>query len=314
MKFTDLQNQVIELVHKGENREALLVMEEGKASFPQKRDRLCHWKANIYVMDGKQEEALAELNDALENGFWWNPEILTSDPELKSLRTSPEFQRLVAQCLTIFEAEKEAAQVELEVQGNPKADTVIFPLHWKGSNGKEFALQWTDEKIGSKYFLGFPQSSQLFSYQCYSWDDAALASKDVRRMYHQFEKDYNVSRKKMILAGASQGGNIATQMSLNADVEECDQFIAIVPAFDLDALEEVIRTRLNPNVRGCIITGDKDPFYEGVMEAVQLFEKNNISCKLIVKEGMGHTLPDDFPNVLDEAVRFVTNSVTQNLL
>ena len=314
MEFADLQNQVIELVHKGDKREALLIMEEGKVSFPQKRDRLCHWKTNIYVMEGKQEEALAELNEALENGFWWNPEILTSDPELKDLQTSSEFQRIVEQCHTMFEAEKESATAELVIQGNPNADTVVFPLHWKGSNGKEFALQWTDEKIGSKYFMGFPQSSQLFSYRCYSWDDATLASKDVRRMYHQFEQDYNVSRENVILAGASQGGNIATQMSLNADVEEFDQFIAVVPAFDIDSLEEIIRTNLNPNVRGCIITGDKDPFYEGVLEAVNLFEKNNISCKLIVKEGMGHTLPDDFPNVLDEAVRFVTNRGTKTLL
>ena len=306
MRFADLQNRVIELVESKENEEALRVMEEAKEKFPHKRDRLGHWKANIYVMEGKHEEGVAELKEVLKHGLWWNPEILTSDPELSPLQTHPEFKSIVSQCYTIFENRKASTHAELTIQGHSEADTVIFPLHWKGSNAKDFSEQWSDEKLVTKYLMGFPQSSQLFSYQCYAWDDVAVAYNDVRKKYHEFTQHVDVSGKKRVLAGASQGGSIATQMSLRADMEEFDFFIAVAPAFDIYSLKEILKNQLNPHARGCIITGDQDPFYENVLEAAQLFEAYQIPCKLIVNEGIGHELPNEFPNVLEETIRFVT--------
>ncbi|WP_371018060.1 alpha/beta hydrolase [Pseudalkalibacillus sp. JSM 102089] len=306
MRFADLQNRVIELVESKENEEALRVMEEAKEKFPHKRDRLGHWRANIYVMEGKNEEGVGELKEVLKHGLWWNPEILTSDPELTPLQAHPEFKSIVSQCREIFENTKASAHAELTIQGHSEADTVIFPLHWKGSNAKDFAEQWSDENLVTKYLMGFPQSSQLFSYQCYAWDDMAVAYNDVRKTYCEFTQRVDISDKKQILAGASQGGSIATQMSLSNDMEEFNFFIAVAPAFDIHSLKEILHNQLNPEARGCIITGDQDPFYESVLEASQLFEDYQIPCKLIVNEGIGHEWPNEFPNVLEEAVRFVT--------
>ncbi|MDQ0481846.1 alpha/beta hydrolase [Guptibacillus hwajinpoensis] len=307
MNFANLQKHVIELVQEKRSDEALAIMEDAKKDFPNKIDRLGHWKANLYSIEGKKEEALAELNEVLANGLWWNPELLTSDPELDILKDTTEFKNIVNTCQSIFEKEKEAAQTEWNVLGNPLSDTVIFPLHWKGSNVVDFSIQWSEEKLVSNYLLGIPQSSQLFSYACYSWDDIDIASNDVRTTFREFEKSYNLNDKKVILAGASQGANIAAQLSLHSDVEEFNEFIAIAPAFEVIELEKLITTNLNGKVRGCIITGDKDPFYESVLKAVTLFETYQIPCKLIVMKGIGHTLPDDFPDVVEQAVNFVKN-------
>ncbi|MBN8208121.1 DUF3089 domain-containing protein [Bacillus sp. NTK071] len=311
MKFVDLQKHVIELVQEDRSTEALMVMEEAKKNYPNKIDRLGHWKANLYSIEGKSEEALAELNQVLASGFWWNPEILTTDPELGILKNSSEFKNIVSKCQLMFEEGKEAAHAELKVLGNSLADTVIFPLHWKGSNIEDFSKQWSEEVLISNYLLGIPQSSQLFSYACYSWDDIDIASRDVRTTFNEFEKSYNLNGKDIIIAGASQGANIAAQLSLKSDVEEFDEFIAIVPAFEISELENILTTNLNGKARGCIITGDKDPYYENVLKAVTLFEAYNIPCKLIVIKDMGHTLPNDFQEVLEEAVNFVTNIETE---
>ena len=306
MTFIELQSQVIDLVEKKANREALFVMEEAKEKFPQKRDRLGHWLASLYVLEGKHQEALAELHDVIRHGLWWNPEILSSDPELSALKSYAEFNAILMECQRMYEAEKESARAHYSTLGNQGAQTVLFPLHWKGSNIKEFSQQWSDSELTENYYMGFPQSSQLFSYQCYSWNDAPTAFHDVRTTYQEFSQQNNVAKKTPILAGASQGGNIATQMSLRSDVEEFHNFIAIVPAFDIKSLKETVTKQLNPHARGCIITGDQDPFYESVLEAVQLFEAYQIPCKLIVKEGMRHEFPGDFPGVLEEAVQYVT--------
>nr|WP_273833867.1 hypothetical protein [Pseudalkalibacillus sedimenti] len=286
--------------------EAFTLMEEAKEKFPQKRDRLGHWIASLYVLEGKHQEALVELQDVIEHGLWWNPEILSADPDLSTLKPYAEFNKILLECQRMYETEKESAHAHFTTRGNQEAETVLFPLHWKGSNSKEFSKQWSHPEITNHYFMGFPQSTQLFSYQCYSWDDATMAMNDVRSTYQSFIQQHHLAEKVHIIAGASQGGNIATQMGLRADVEEFHNFIAIVPAFDLKALQEILKNQLNPHARGCIITGDQDPFYETVLEAVQLFETYQIPCKLIVKEGMGHEFPSDFPDVLEEGVQYVT--------
>ncbi len=282
-------------------------MEQAKERFPEKRDRLGHWIASLYVLEGKHQEALAELQDVIEHGLWWNPEILSTDPDLSTLKPYAEFNTILIECKRMYEAEKESAHAYYSTLGNNEAETVLFPLHWKGSNIDDFSKQWSDPKIMRDYFMGFPQSSQLFSYQCYSWDDLTTAMNDVKKTYQTFTQQHHLSEKVHIMAGASQGGNIATQMSLRADVEEFHDFIAIVPAFDLKSLKETLTNQRDPHARGCIITGDQDPYYETVLEAVQLFQTYQIPCKLIVKEGMGHVFPADFPDVLDEAVRYVTD-------
>ncbi|MCA0173936.1 alpha/beta hydrolase [Bacillus sp. RAR_GA_16] len=302
----ELQRQVIALVEKKATKEAFSLMEHAKEKFPQKRDRLGHWIASLYVLEGKHQEALAELQEVIEHGLWWNPEILATDPDLSTLKPYAEFNTILLECQRMYEAEKEVAHAHYSTLGNEEAETVLFPLHWKGSNSEEFSKQWSDPKITNHYFMGFPQSSQLFSYQCYAWDDETIARNDVSSTYQSFIQKHPLSRKSIIIAGASQGGNIATQMSLRADVEAFHHFIAIVPAFNLASLKETLTKQRDYHARGCIITGDQDPFYETVLEAVQLFEAYHIPCKLIVKEGMGHVFPTDFPDVLEEAVRYVT--------
>ena len=309
--FIELQRQVRALVEKKANKEAFSLMEGAKKKFPHKRDRLGHWIASLYVLEGKHQEALAELQDVIEHGLWWNPEILSADPDLSTLKPYAEFKTILLECQRMYETEKESAHALFTTLGNQEAETVLFPLHWKGSNIEEFSKQWADPRITNHYFMGFPQSSQLFSYQCYSWDDPTIAINDVRTTYQSFSQQHHLAEKVPIITGASQGGNIAAQMSLRADVEEFHYFIAIVPAFDLALLKEALTKQLDPLVKGFIITGDQDPFYETVLEAVQLFEAYQIPCKLIVKEGTGHVFPADFPVVLEEAVHYVTEQDTK---
>ncbi|MCA0988815.1 hypothetical protein [Guptibacillus algicola] len=301
--FVDYQTSVIDLVGKKQYDESLELMERAKALFPDKCDRLGHWKANVYCLQGKGNKALAELQEVIEGGLWWNPEILSSDPELDAVKETNEFKQLLEQCDTSYRANLEAAQPLLKVDGNESAEVAIFSLHWKASNVEDFSLEWRDKRLLTDYLIGFPQSSQMFSYNCFSWDDFDQTMEDVRRTYSRFTKNRE-SESEVIISGASQGGGRAIELSLGQEAL-FESFIAVVPAFeDLNRLEDLARTN-NRKVRGCIITGNHDPFYEDVLKAVSIFEKHSIPCKLIVIEGMGHKFPEDFPATFQEAVQFV---------
>ncbi|WP_270180551.1 hypothetical protein [Alkalihalobacillus sp. CinArs1] len=301
--FVECQTKVIDLVQNNRYDQSLEVMEEAKTQFSEKRDRLGHWKANVYCLQGKTKEAIGELQSAIDNGFWWNPEILTTDPELSLLKETEGFKRIIDQCETLFHENLKEAESLLKVDGNPNAEVSVMSLHWKGSNVKDFSLEWKDDRILNKYHIAFPQSSQLFSYGCFSWDDPKQTQRDVEEMTSQFLNQHVRGQKPVILSGASQGGGRAVELALEKG--EFEYFIAVVPAFEDLAKLEKLAIDSKSNVRGCVITGDQDPFYETALKAVSLLRKHSVPCKLIVKEGMGHTFPQDLPKVFEEAVRFV---------
>ena len=186
-------------------------------------------------------------------------------------------------CKEKYEAEKKNAKASLQVVGNPQANTSIFALHWKGSNAKDFTEQWSESAILSKYLLGFPQSSQLFSYECYSWDNQDVAEKDVTDTFNKFKKNYNLAAKQNIIAGASQGGKTAIELSLKNNSANFNGFIAIVPSCEsTEEIEEILQLNCEIKVRGCVITGDKDPFYDKTLKTVDILRENGVPCKLIV--------------------------------
>ncbi|MBH0229744.1 alpha/beta hydrolase [Halobacillus yeomjeoni] len=304
--FIELQMQVIQLVKQDKHGEALMEIEEAKQWFPERLDRLGHWKANLYAIKGEKEKALFELNEVLEKGLWWNPDLLTSDPELETIKDEDGFKSVVEKCRKIYSKLHQESRSDLIVQGNPESDQVLFALHWKGSNARDFALQWKDDRLIDTYRIGFPQSSQLFSHACYTWDDYELTKRDTRMTFAQFSEEQLQSDFESIIAGASQGGKVSVQMCLDKGMEEFHSFIAIVPAFDVEEMKTLLEDDFDTDVRGCIITGDEDPFYQQALETYHLLIEAGIECKWIVKNGMGHVLPEDLADVIDEAVGFVS--------
>lgn len=167
---------------------------------------------------------------------------------------------------------------------------------------KDFAPYWLDDDLLNNYVFGFPQSSQVFGCNTYCWDDMDISVKEITTMFNEFKEKFN--SKEDIIAGASQGGRLAIELVLN-DIIASKGFIAVIPSIQNVAAFENLINENKKVIKGYIITGDKDSFYNNVVELVKIFEKNNYQCRLIVKEGLGHFFPKDFTDLLKEAIEFV---------
>lgn len=304
--FTGLQREAVALVENKQCDAALELLEEGKVQYPERLDRIGHWKAGIYMLLGKKDRAVTELQQELDQGVWWNPSLLEQDEELAPLQGSEEFQRILSQCAERFEEADRAASAELETTGNPEADVAIVALHWKGSNAADFAAQWSDPVILARYFFGFVQSSQVFSKDIYHWDDPDTAAADVTSMYQRFYQSFPTEKKRILAAGASQGGKTVIELLLQNKLPEVESFLAFVPSFtDVDKLAALFGDQDVSDVKGCVITGDEDPFYEETKKVVELLQSKGADCRLMVIEGMGHRLPDELAENLQEAVDYL---------
>ena len=76
---------------KGDSKQALKFIARARSIDP-KDNSLMYEEATIQALVGQTSEALASLTEALRSGY--PMQEARSDPELKSLRSIPEFNRL----------------------------------------------------------------------------------------------------------------------------------------------------------------------------------------------------------------------------
>jgi tetratricopeptide (TPR) repeat protein/TolB-like protein len=79
---------------KGDSTHALQYMTQARA-LDREDVQLLYYQAEVYSLANRQKEALATLRDAFKKGY--SPEEAVSDPELASLKSLPEFSKLVAE-------------------------------------------------------------------------------------------------------------------------------------------------------------------------------------------------------------------------
>lgn len=282
------------------------LIRQAEVEFPERLEKIQFWKACVFSLEGKPEQAIEALQNGLEQGIWWNPLVLKNDPDLKTLQEREDFKNILRQCEEIFQKQTALSKPELYVYGNDLADIGIYSLHWRGSNVPDFAPYWLNEVVLEKFYFGFPQSSQVWGYNSYCWDHQETATKEVINMYEKFKQ--GAKGNKVILAGASQGGKLALKLALEGTiaVEGC---IAVIPAINnVDEFKEILQQNPNRFLKCSIVTGDEDYFYGKQLELVELFNQYGLSVKLFVKKGLGHFFPDDFIELLQEAVEFIVNS------
>ena len=307
-EFVNTQQQAISLVQREQLKESRILLEEAKKKFPERLDRIGHWKAGIFMLEGNRAGAISELNEVLDRGLWWNPEILMNDEELEPLKESQDFHDIINRCTKMYDKNQKSTCAHLQVEGNSQSNTAIYSLHWKASNARDFAFQWDTPEVLSNYLIGFVQSSQLYSFNSYVWDEWEVVEEDVRKMHREFKETCDLGGKDRLLSGASQGGKTAVELLLKNNTLGFKGFIAFVPSFtDSDEIENILQDHVKEHVRGCLITGDKDPFYDQTVKVANVLNAKGVPCKLIVNKGMGHVLPDDLAEQLQEAVDFILN-------
>lgn len=99
---------------------------------------------------------------------------------------------------------------------------------------------------------------------------------------------------------------MALELFLTGLIPEVRGFILVVPSISkLEVIEGLLTHFKKTDAKGYIITGDQDYCYNNILQLMPILKDHHIDCKLIVKEGMGHSYPDDFADLVKEAVEFI---------
>lgn len=311
LRFVELQKHITHKFEENKLDEVHQLIDKAIAQYPEAIDKTSYWKASVYAKQGKKEQALSTLINVLERGIWWNPQALTNNPDLMSLQSEKDFNEIMEKCKEELCKHNQKSKSKLTVMGNPNADIGLFSIHWRASTIKDYAPYWLDKETEESYFLGFPQSSQVYGYNSYSWDNGKIALKDLTDTMNEYKLLGKTNQ--CILTGASQGGKLSIELSLQNYFTNTNGFIAVIPAIkETASIEEMIKTNLKTikekSLKGCIITGNKDPFYQKTIELKPMFESYQIPCKWFVIEGLAHYFPNHFLDLVHEGIHFVKQS------
>ncbi|GAA0315363.1 hypothetical protein GCM10008967_02380 [Bacillus carboniphilus] len=302
-RFLETQKNLFQLFAEKKYQEALHLVQQAEDDFPSRIEKTYFWKACVYARLREFNKAVDCLNAGLEEGIWWNPHTLKNDPDFKEILNMEEFQRILDLCIERVEENNKSTIPKLQSYGNLNAEVGIFSIHWRGSSVEDYASYWLDEEMLKEYYFAFPQSSQVHSYNAYCWDNSEVATHELSQWMKDLKKKN--PKRTWIVAGASQGGKIAIERSL-LGLDYGSDFIAAIPAIsEVDSFRQIIRSHNVSGLKGVIITGDQDYFFDKTKELSELLNESGVSCRLIVRKGLGHFFPEDFTRLVKESVVFI---------
>ncbi|MBO8176911.1 MAG: hypothetical protein H0Z31_05565 [Bacillus sp. (in: Bacteria)] len=274
--------------------------------FPEQKD--ISISLNVYLLSQEEddEKACDLLDEALQHGVWWHPSTLDRSPFFKPLHSCKRFSIIREKNQQLFEKNRSFGIAKILYAGDETSSKGIFAIHWRGSNAEDFSTFWLEHH--SPYRFAFPQSSQVHGIRSFHWDDEVIAKNELKELFQRFVNDSRLSTRNMVISGASQGGKLAIEQLLAGQIFKARGFIAVIPAIIPHTIETIKRLLQNNNwkqMKGCIITGTGDPFYEETMKLKPLFEQYQFPCLWLVVEGLGHMIPENFQELIEKATDFI---------
>jgi predicted esterase len=317
MDFSRFQKEFFRLYYARTYEDALTWLRLGGGQFPEKAARLFYWRACISALLDRPNEAVKALQDGLDLGYWWTEDLLRKDPDLATLQARNDFISLLPLC--------DQRHRQAEAQNNPSV--LIYPptqfkgieqqssqpfplllgLHCRGCDAQSMAMPFI-HLTEQGWIVAAVQSAQLDYPGAYAWNDRERARQDVLEMLVEIQKQYVVDRERIILAGFSQGGGLALEMSLSGAIP-ARGVIGIAPylrqweKYLPDHPDQPHPSR--PDLRIVLITGEKDGGQAVFTSIEQLISLHHLDFLRDQHPNLGHDFPDDFPNVLDRALSFI---------
>ena len=261
--------------------------------------RKWYGKARLLSLGGDPRGAIAALGAGLDEGAWYNPEMLDADPDLEAARTLPELavvRRESAQRRGRRQADARPLCLVLSPSSALWDQQTLFVLHGSGDSARRFAERWRP-LVDRGWTLVVPQSSQPWDSASWCWDDVDLARREVRTHLEECRTHRGLDHARIVMAGASEGAPLAAEIANQTGLP----WLCVIPSFpvgyDVTSLAAVPR-----HTRGIFILGGNDPANARTRRVIASLEAAGAGIHTRTMAGAGHELPDDFAAYASEEI------------
>ena len=300
------------LMDQDEFDEALALIERLGPELQGREFEVSDLTMEILFRAGRADEALTVWGKGLDEGFFYFvvPRFAIYD----GVRKNDRFKRNLAQNNMLREKANRECTPEYKVitpaSYSPKGSYPLLMIIHGGNQSIVKAMdKWDPKVIGDDLIIAYVQSSKRSDTKSYRWDLGGVdiyqlptAQDEVLGLYQEIVGKYAVDTGQVTLAGFSQGGNLSLIMAAEGTIP-AKGFFAGCPATRNPIPLEIAQTAAARGVRGTIFVGADDWTAAAAQTTVANFNEAGLSVNHIVMEGKGHEYPDNFEEVLREAVK-----------
>ena len=304
-QMREVEQQYHQLYQDGAYADALDLATRQAHIFPEHAQKVIYaWRMNCAC--GLKDKALTLrlLGEAVQAGYWYSG--LQEDDDFALLHGDPEFERLAAICTQRRAQAMAGAAAVIKTaapEGRPAPYPLLLALH--GANAAAEAGHWM-AAVSAGWFLGLPQSSQVFAPGTYTWNDWDWALQEVPQRFATLCAQHPIDAGRVVLAGFSQGGGLAAWLGLNRAIEV--RGLVLVGPFlvDVNHLLPILEQHGPYDLRVYLVAGARDVYCREIArQLAELLPKYGIQCQLDVYPDLEHSFPLDFERKLPEALDYV---------
>ena len=310
--WSEIEEAAITLVEEEKFEEALALVEQTAPKLQGREFEVSDLTMNILFEAGRTEEALSVWEKGLEEGFFYF--VIPRSDTYDGVRRNDRFRKLVARNNQMREIDQSESKPKYKVikpaSYSPEASYPLVMIIHGGNQSIVKAMdRWDPTAIGDDVIIAYVQSSRRADTKSYRWDlggvdiySVPTAQDEVLGLYQEIVGAYAVDTGQVTLAGFSQGGNLALFMAAEGTIP-AKGFIAGCPATRTPVSLETARAAAARGIRGTIFVGAEDWAAASAETTVSNFEEAGNPVNHIVMEDKGHEFPDNFDEVLREAVK-----------
>lgn len=265
-------------------------------------------KEEIY--QNEKAKSYASNLDLFQNGHQQGYFFMLDEriPRYKAYLEFKEFANLVSADKNLREAANLKSETQFKVcLPSSTSDQATFPilyiLHGGGSNFERSMKNWTSPLLDSLFIRVFVQSYLHYDYQTFGWRNSDKRGlEDFIQLMAKINQAYPVDTTQVFIAGVSAGGTQAVYSALMC-TPQINGYLGVCTG---------IPNQLSPqdfeqaSIRAFMIAGEND-FYKPRQDSLaKLYQQYGIEHHYRIIENMGHVYPDNFAQIVDEGLTYLT--------
>ncbi|MHA2074635.1 MAG: hypothetical protein ACW97X_08460, partial [Candidatus Hodarchaeales archaeon] len=254
--MASVEAQMMECEENGLYDKGLKLAIDSIDRFPENPTMTYSWMALFYVLLGKNKKSLQTLAEGLTKGAMWSPPFL--EEGFQGLKDHPRFLEILELTRKRFSHNKDPDQAELLVRtpksySTSKKYPLLLVFHGRFDCNASNDIHWRNIIEQKEIILALLQSSQMQSGNHFVWDEENKAFEDLRRAFAILVRKYPIDTSKIVLAGVSQGSELAL-VALFSGFVAAATFISVIPAFggfSYQLTDEDSLQNKKEEIRGC---------------------------------------------------------------
>jgi predicted esterase len=268
--------------------------------------------ACVYARAGEPEESARWLLKSAQVGFD-RPQRAIDEDDLSTIIDLEDFDRAIARMEENQARERERLDRRL-AQDPPvvivpkghdasEAAPLIIALHGFGGRPDGYPTYWKGAAASIGAILAAPAGGQDHRNGGYYWRDPVEGAYIVSITLAHVEEQFAIDHERIVLTGFSQGGYVATAMS----VMDPASFVGVVPMAnpyrpELDAPPDSVGA-FEP--RYYFMVGERDALHGETKRAADDFEAAGYDVRFRAYPAVGHTFPRRCTAELRRALEYV---------